>query len=187
LINESQFGFTPQRSTEHALHLLKDFINDTFDKKGFALIVSLDISGAFNYCWWTKVLYQLRIKRCPENINKVIESYFSARKAKLWYLNREVEREITIGCPQGSASSPWFWNICFDDIFDLSEENIKINCFADDTILMFYAQNTNELQLKVNNKLRQIHEWGKANKLSFLASWCYWLSNDGRFRFDNGI
>jgi exonuclease III len=50
-LNESQFGFTPQKSCEMALHVLKDFITDSYNKKGFALVLSLDISGAFNTCY----------------------------------------------------------------------------------------------------------------------------------------
>lgn len=156
-----------KKSAESALHSLLDFINIAFEKKGFALIISLDISGAFNYCWWPKILYQLKIKKCPKNLYELVESYFKGRTANMWYLNTETKRSLNIGCPQGSCSGPWFWNICYDDIFDLMEENIKINGFADDTIIMFYSNNVQELQEMANNKLRQISEWGSNNKLMF--------------------
>jgi hypothetical protein len=84
LVSERQYGFTPQFSTEKALHSVKDFIKDSFNKKGFGLIISLDISGAFNTCYWPKILTQLKLKKCPQNLYKLIESYFCNRKARLW-------------------------------------------------------------------------------------------------------
>jgi hypothetical protein len=58
-LSPKQFGFTPQKSTEDALSRTVDFIKQTFDEKGFAIIISFDISGAFNSCFWPKILYQL--------------------------------------------------------------------------------------------------------------------------------
>ncbi len=48
----------------------------------------------------------------------------------------EIERNLNIGCPQGSASGPWFCKISYigDDIFDIQlEEDDKIEGFCDDT------------------------------------------------------
>jgi hypothetical protein len=55
LINEKQFGFTAQTSTETALHNTINYIKEGMDKKGFVLVISLDISGAFTYCWPTSL------------------------------------------------------------------------------------------------------------------------------------
>jgi hypothetical protein len=170
LINECQFGFTPQRSTEDALQSLISFVKKGLERKGYVLVVSLDISGAFNYAWWPKILYQLRSKRCPNNLFKLIENYFCDRSAKLWYLNEQIERKLDIGTPQGSSSGPWYWNLCYDDIFDLTEDNIQINGFADDTVVMIYSEDILELQNRANNKLRQIYDWGTNNKLMFNVS-----------------
>jgi hypothetical protein len=108
LLSEKQFGFTQQKSTEDALHSLTQFISKSFEKKGYCLVIAADICGAFDHMSWTKVLYELRRKKCPKNLYTLVESYFRDRKAKIWYLNREVERELTIGCPKGSASGPQY-------------------------------------------------------------------------------
>lgn len=167
LINEKQFGFTAQTSTETALHNTINYIKEGMDKKGFVLVISLDISGAFTYCWPTKVFLQLRDKKCPKNIYKILKSCFIERRAKLWFMNNEYVRDLNIGAPQGSCSGPWLWNICFDDIFNMSDTNVQINGFADDTLIMVYSDNTQELENIANRKLEQIHEWAKDNKLSF--------------------
>jgi hypothetical protein len=170
-ISEKQFGFTKQKSTEDAIHSLIKFVKSAYERKGFALIISLDINGAFNSAWWPKIINQLRVKGCPSNLFSIIKSYFSGRESKLWYMNTEVVRQMTVGCPQGSASGPWFWNICIDDIFELSEGNdCNIECFADDTIIKIFAKTIEELEIIANNKLRQVFQWSLDNKLTFNVS-----------------
>jgi hypothetical protein len=171
LISQRQYGFTPQRSTEDALNSVINFVKKAFERKGMAMIVSLDISGAFNSCWWPKIINSLRLKCCPNNLLSVVKSYFNDRESNLWYLNTETKRQMTAGCPQGSASGPWFWNVSIDDIFQLNDgEDCVIECFADDTIAMIFAQNSDELERKVNNKLCQLMDWSKSNKLRFNVS-----------------
>ena len=169
-LSKSQFGFTPQVSTEMALHCVKNFIKFTFDNKGFGMIISLDISGAFNTCYWPKILLQLRKKRCPDNLFKVIESYLSERQAELWLLNSNCKKNLSMGCPQGSAVGPWLFNIAIDDIFDLQEDNVKIQAFADDILIMIYSEELNIAESKANRILNEISKWGEANKMQFNES-----------------
>jgi hypothetical protein len=103
LLNSKQYGFMPQKSPEDALHSITKFIRNAFNKKGFALTNAIDIRGAFDHCWWPKILYQLRKNQCPKNLYMLSKSNFSKRKVKLWYQNTEVVRDQTIGCPQDSA------------------------------------------------------------------------------------
>ncbi len=116
--NAIKYGFVPQKSTEDAMHSLKNILN-AFERKGFLLTIAADIRGTFDHFWWAKILLQLRLKRCPMNLYLLTKSYFSHRIAKLWYLNEEVVRDLAIGCPQGSALGPWLWNESFD-IFDIA-------------------------------------------------------------------
>lgn len=170
-LSSSQFGFTPCVSTEDALHKTINFINNAFNRKGFALIISFDISGAFNSCFWPKILNQLKNKKCPQNLYLLTQSYFSDRTAKLLHGGVEIEKNLTLGCPQGSACGPGFWNIAYDDIFNLSDrEDTQIIGFADDTNLMIFADNIQELEIKANEKLKEIESWADDNKLIFNAN-----------------
>jgi hypothetical protein len=166
-VSDKQFGFTPQTSTEDALHSVVNTLKTSLKRIGFALVVSLDINGAFNYCWWPKILNQLRNKNCPKNLFLLLKSYLSERSCKVWHLNEEYEREINLGCPQGSASGPWLWNIMFDDIFELNDTDVLLQGFADDLILIVYAKSIEELQQITNEKLEKIKIWAKNNKITF--------------------
>jgi hypothetical protein len=168
LLSSKQYGFKQQKSTEDALHSVKNFIDEAFMERGFALIIAVDIIGAFDNMWWTKVLHQMRIKKCPKNLYLLARSYFENRSAKLWYLNQEVERELTIGCLQGSASGPHYWNIQYDDLLEIDlGEAQGFEGFADDTIFKARANNIEDLEVQANNALKELCEWAVSSKLSF--------------------
>ncbi len=118
LLSDKQYGFTPQKSTEDALHSIKEFIEKAFDEKGFAAVIAVDINGAFDNAWWAKILFTLKTKECPKNLFELVKSYFENRSAKLWFLNTETTRQLNIGCPQGSASGPFYWNIQYNDLLE---------------------------------------------------------------------
>jgi hypothetical protein len=50
-LDEKQFGFTPQKSTIDAIFSAIDFIRQTFEMRGYAMLIALDITGAFDTCW----------------------------------------------------------------------------------------------------------------------------------------
>jgi ribonuclease HI len=168
LLNERQFGFTVQTSTEDALNSLTNFIQNGFHKKGFVMVLSIDIDGAFNHCWWPKVINQLRIKRCPKNLFNICKSYFNNRLTKLWFQNQEFVRQINTGCPQGGAASPQLWNICIDDIFDIElPQQTEIEAFADDIIVKIFGLTIEEIKTKAMKALDLIKLWALNNKLKF--------------------
>lgn len=75
-MHKDQFGFVPQRSTIDALLEVSNFVKYTLDKKCFGLLISLDISGAFDGAWWPKIINQLYIKKCHGNLIKLTNDYF---------------------------------------------------------------------------------------------------------------
>jgi len=48
LLNQNQFGFTPQKSTTDAAMAVKDFIDEVLTKGQIVALVSLDVKGAFD-------------------------------------------------------------------------------------------------------------------------------------------
>jgi hypothetical protein len=168
LLSDKQFGFSPQKSTEDALHSLKNFIEDSFSEKGYALVIAVDMIGAFDHMWWPKLIETLKVKKCPTNLLLLVNAYFEDRVAKLWYLNNEVVKELSLGCPQGSASGPHFWNIQYNDIFDYQfGSGQQIEGFADDTIIKVCSKTIPELETKAHEVLQKLIEWADTSKLKF--------------------
>jgi hypothetical protein len=97
-----------------------------------------------------------------------MKSYFDNRFAKLWHQNTEVTKRLTRGCPQGSACGPGFWNIIYDSCLKINfEENIELQGFADDSLLMEFDMSINNLKRKSELALEKLSEWAKQNKLEF--------------------
>jgi hypothetical protein len=171
LLNSKQYGFRPQKSTIDALINVKNFIEEGFKNKGFTLLIALDISGAFDNAFWPMILNNLRDFRIPGNLYYLSKSYFMDRKAKLWFQNLEIEKNLTKGCPQGSACGPGFWSIIYNSLLELDlPDNSIIQGFADDTLVMVSGQSISEIQSKANIILNSVKEWSLENKLEFNAS-----------------
>ena len=101
LLNNSQYGFIPQRSTVEAALAAKEFMETNLQQKKCVVLVSLDVKGAFDAAWWPSVLSNLRKLRCPQNLYKLTEGYFRDRVATLQLNTYKTERKVTKGCPQG--------------------------------------------------------------------------------------
>ncbi|KAJ6215994.1 hypothetical protein RDWZM_010494 [Blomia tropicalis] len=52
LLSSKQYGFTPCRSTIDAVRKVTTTIRKVRDTKQFGVIISLDITGAFDNFWW---------------------------------------------------------------------------------------------------------------------------------------
>jgi hypothetical protein len=59
-INDSQYGFTSQKSTVDAAMAVKQFIEPELEKGEVVITVSLDVKGAFDAAWWPAILKGLR-------------------------------------------------------------------------------------------------------------------------------
>jgi hypothetical protein len=115
LLNYNQFGFTPKKSAIDAALAVKEYLEGHI-----AVLISLDVKGAFDAAWWPGILETLKEFNCPKNyLYSLAESYFSERTAVLTTSSIQMEREVTKGCPQGSCWGPRFWNIQYSSLLNL--------------------------------------------------------------------
>ena len=97
LFNDNQYGFIPQKGKVDAVMEVKTFIDESLSLKQCAVIVSLDVKGAFDAAWWPSILKQLRELKCPKHLYNLSASYFSNRKASLSANNYRTEKEVQKG------------------------------------------------------------------------------------------
>jgi hypothetical protein len=88
-------------------------------KNGFLLVIILDIRAALDSCWWPQILKQLKKKKCPKNLYKLVQSYLRDRYVIFIVVELFAMKRLTKSCPQGSALGPGFWNINYDDFWNL--------------------------------------------------------------------
>ena len=62
---------------------------------------------------------------------------------------------ISAGVLQGNLKAPILFILFIDDAFQLNSYNIEINLYADDTAIIFSAENDVDLQLLINNFFSQ--------------------------------
>ncbi|KAJ4443296.1 hypothetical protein ANN_04964 [Periplaneta americana] len=142
LFVRNQYGFTPQKSTEDAVLHVVNWANQTLRRRQFGLLISLDISGAFDNACNRKVQLTIGTTTLMKDVNK--------------------------GCPQGSCCSPGLWNILYDDLLQMDLPNdCQLIAYADDALVLITADNINCIENKANETLTSISKWGKDNKLQF--------------------
>lgn len=150
---EDQYGFRRHRSTCDALSVVCADIQRVTGRGGGVLIaVGLDIKNAFNSLPWSAIREAMRKKGFPKYIRRMIGSYLSNRSIE--YVNNRGEREVklvTAGVPQGSVLGPVLWDITYDQVLQAgTEEDCRIVCFADDTMIMACAAEVKLATTKAN-------------------------------------
>ncbi len=184
-LNDHQFGFAPQRSTEDAINFVCEKVYKQFSAKAFILLISLDIKGAFDSAWWPEILRQLRLTNCPENVYKLLKSYLSEREVLFNYSDVQIRKVLNRGCPQGSVLSPTLWNVLYNQLLVLRLPlGAELIGFTDDTMLMVTAYKTKQIERIANESLEMISNWGKRVKITFNAAKTSTMLVTKKFKYD---
>ena len=167
-----QYGFREQSSTvdalNNAIEVIKTAKSGPKPGRREVLAVSLDIKAAFDNAWWPAIFERLRRTGCPNNIYKLVQSYFLGRSVRLRYADAETTKVMTRGCVQGSVCGPTFWNVILDELLETPlPEGCHIQAFADDVLLLVTGEDANSVQDAANRALAIISDWGTSVKLSF--------------------
>ena len=94
------------------------------------------------------------------------KSYLSNRKEAVKIdLNQSSSQTVVSDVPQGSVLGPLLFLIYINDIY-FSSPLVKCHLFADDTCIFHSSKNYSELEQELNNALKNVATWLKANKLT---------------------
>ena len=170
IITQSQYGFRPKLSTEHAVLDLQNSIINNLDKNNTSIAVFLDLSKAFDTINHTILLNKLKYYGIRGLALKWFESYLSNRKQYTSTTpgNDSTTLNIKTGVPQGSILGPLLFIIYIND-FQSSIKASKIIHYADDTSILFnFEHNTSikNIESSLSKNIKHIHTWLSINKLS---------------------
>jgi ribonuclease HI len=168
---ENQHGFTKGKSCESALSRVVNIIDEPLLKKKSALIIFLDISGAFDNVRFDSVRRVLNNR----NISQVIINWydFLLRNRLVTCSLNDIQQSIqpTQGTPQGGVLSAVIWNLVNQTLLDKFQNNdILPTGLADDSALGTNKGTELEMIERMQPALNIVHEWGLEEGLVFNAS-----------------
>jgi hypothetical protein len=167
IISSKQFGFRKQHSTIHPLLITRDFIEKSRNLGNFTILVTLDLSKAFDTVNTEKILPdKLAHYGCSEKTENWFKSFFRDRSQYVTWEDHESETtELhNISVVQGSSIGPQCFSIYINDLAEATK--FKTILFADDTNLILSGKNLKELAARANNELESVRQYMAANKLS---------------------
>ena len=171
-IYSSQYGFRKNHSCDNAISELVGTIVKGWEKKESTLAIFLDLSKAFDTLEHTVLYSKLEKYGIRGSALNWYKSYLSDRSMSVKCKVKETgtycrsdSYNVEYGSLQGSCLGPLLFLIFCNDIYRILE---FCNCilFADDTTI--YKSHTNPVYLEwsMNEDLKLISDWFKANKLT---------------------
>lgn len=174
LLNENQYGYRAQHSTELAVLQLAQNVMNNLNEKILTVGVFIDLSKAFDV-----INHDILIKKLhAHGIRGIVNAWF-----KSYLMNREqyvtikshfsTKLGIISGVPQGSILGPLLFLIYMNDLQQVTNANLLL--YADDTNIFFPTKDpVNDLE-SINSSLEKISTWFINNKLIINYSKCNYI------------
>ena len=169
---DSQYGFRAKHSCEDAVNELLSNIVKANTQKKKTIAIFLDLSKAFDTLSHDLLLKKLELYGIRGTALKWFESYLNGRKLRTKCVNNTTgqliysdQYNITYGTPQGSCLGPLLFLIFCNNIY-LHLESCKCILFAHDTTLYYSHKNLDYLKWCIEQDLKIVSDWFRANKLT---------------------
>lgn len=175
MISDTQFAFRQRHNTTHLLLKATDFIRHNINDRKLSVLLSLDLSKAFNSINFAHLITKLR-----DNFNfsgtacKLIYSFIRDR-SQFVAINGNQSDPVSLnsGVPQGSILGPLLFLLYVNDLRDTMQfKSCETLQFADDIffILTGDSDNLSLFESNVNECLQQFSNWASANYLTINPS-----------------
>ena len=145
------------------------FCYDNINEFCYTAFSFVDLKKAFDTVSRKTLLIKLSNYGIRGVAYDLIHSYLHNRKQFVSDNQSKSDLKLThCGVPQGSSLGPLFFLVYINDLnFALKSQP---GLFADDTCLIVKGLNSEQLQIKINSELQNLHQWCCVNKLSINPS-----------------
>ncbi|CAL1263674.1 unnamed protein product [Larinioides sclopetarius] len=167
LLHPNQFGFRQGKSVDLALHTLIAKIQEAKNNNLHSYFLSIDIKGAFDNLIHSSIRNALDNLISKTNITETIKSILQNRTVSLSTQTGPVQWKQTKGCPQGSCSGPFFWNLIANNILkETWPENIHLHAFADDFAFLITHKTQQGARNLAKTAIEKFSQWANNSQLS---------------------
>ena len=171
-ICETQYGFRPKHSCEHAVAQVIGSILKNLEGNKSTIAVMLDLSKAFDTISHKIMIQKLELFGIRGVCLNWFRSYLENRQMRVKCMVTSSQgvtlskyHTVNYGTPQGSCLGPLIFLIFVNDM-RLHLTDVESVQFADDTTILFGHRNENYLRYCVERELATLGDWFRANKLT---------------------
>lgn len=159
LTSDNQHGFKPGHSTTTAALSIQSRIAKAFERKHHVLVITLDLSAAFDLLDKDKLKRRMEIMNYPHQLVNVIHNWLSQRSAFV-KVNEEISRtfDVNYGCVQGSVTGPTLFSILLSQLGHVYSDMIR---YADDAYFFFEGEDWEKTKETAEKTMPKIIDWLK--------------------------
>jgi retron-type reverse transcriptase len=142
ILHDNQFGFCAGKSTSTAIACVLTSILNKINNKKPTIFALLDLKKAFDFINHELLLTKLNCYGIRGIPLSWLKSYLTNRRQRTKANdNFSTYKLISAGVPQGSILGPLIFILFINDIFQFCSNNVEILLYADDTAILFHADN----------------------------------------------
>jgi hypothetical protein len=169
ILARDQCGATSRRAATDLTTALYSDIEDIWDHKQAAGMVTVDIRGAFDGVLPGRLLLRLRQQGWPPPLLAWVRSYLNGRTASIT-LDGATSRpfDVLCGLPQGSPVSPILFLLYVEPILKLTLTGCRGRFgYADDACFLGAGRDLSGCRLVLQATLDTVRSWGEQNGILF--------------------
>jgi ribonuclease HI len=175
LLPANQFGARPGRTTTDAILTVTNMVKDAQRSHEVTSVLFLDISQAFPNVNATRLCHNLRRRRVPENIVRLVSSFLKDRTTTLSFDDyTSPSFAASNGIPQGSPLSPILYLFYSADLLEITEPHRGPSRpreltagFVDDSTFIVSSPSFRENMEKMKVLVQKALEWAKLHACQF--------------------
>ena len=166
-ISIDQSAYLKRHSTQTSLHrVIDDWLEQIHDNSLTGACL-LDISKCFDSINHEILLKKLEMYGITGNELDWFSSYLKNRKQMVFFQEDSSDfQEVYSGVPQGSVLGPLLFLLFINDVSNFTTEGCALNMYADDVIIYTSAETSDELQMKLQLCVDNVHQWYNMNRLT---------------------
>ena len=165
-----QHGFRKNHSTSTAALSVQSIIARALDRKKKVVVVSTDMSAAFDLLDKDVLLPRMSKLGIPPSLCNIYREFLSERRAHVQCgQSRSADFCIPVGCVQGSPSGPYLFTLLVDGISEHLPE-VNIVAYADDMYFIYEADSWEKVVEKASEETNKAIKWLKKSGMVINAS-----------------